>query len=227
MQSNSKLILKHFYHLFIKALTRDKLNEHDKPSKQQKGNLRGKDLAEGTGPVCSSSTYAFDQLQIPDDVFSPVSEMPFHLPFAPEKNRINNISTDAVTQTKDSNSYNEPEPHENMDTFFLPHGAVIDLSFDTSPNGCPTFFEHVMLPNPNGVNNGQGINQPPPNTFDLLPDIEFEVSDSGLFGESFIPDLETIVQKDILFPTDQYAEDLGQNHDTTRRRVDAFQQSFW
>lgn len=153
--------------------------------------------------------------------------MPFNLPFAPEKNHASNVSTNAVTQAKDSNTYNEPESQENMDTFFISHNAVMDLSFDTSPNGCPTFFEQVMLPNPNGVNNGQGIHQPPPNTFDILPDIDFEFSDSGLFGESFIPDLETIVQKDVLFPMDRNAEDSEENPDSTRRRVDAFQRSFW
>lgn len=211
----------------IKALIYYKLNEPDRPSKQQKGDLREKDLVERTDPICSDSAYVFDQLQIPDDVFSPHSEVPFNIPFAAEKNHISNVSTNAVTQAKDSNTYNEPEPQGNMDTFFISHNAVMDLSFDTSPNGCPTFFEHVMLPNPNEVNNGQGIHQPPPNTFDILPDIDFEFSDSGLFGESFIPDLETIVQKDVFFPMDRIAQDSGENLDIMRRRVDAFQRSFW
>lgn len=194
---------------------------------QQKGDLREKDIAEGNGPVCSDSTYAFDQVRIPNDVFSQDPEVPFSLAFATEKNHISNVSTNAVTQLKVSDIYNESESQENMDTFFISHNAVMDLSFDTSPNGCPTFFEHVMLPNPNGVDDGQGIHQPPPNTFDILPDIDFEFSDSGLFGEGFIPDLETIVQKEVLFPMDGNALDSGENPDTTRRRVDAFQRSFW
>lgn len=87
-----------------------------------------------------------------------------------------------------------------------------------------------MLLDLEGAQTGHEIHQPCPNTFDILPDLDFEISDNGLFGENFIPDLEQVVLHDFLRPM-QMQEDV--NHpehgylDSTKSRVDAFQRSFW
>ncbi|KAL4735878.1 hypothetical protein BDV11DRAFT_208107 [Aspergillus similis] len=110
-------------------------------------------------------------------------------------------------------------------------GALVEESskpcFDTGPNDCPAFFEHVML-DPHEVVPGQVYHQPSPTTFDLLPDWEFEFSDVGMFGADFIPDLELAVHDGFLLPTQQNIANSEQEYlDSTKRRVDAFQNSFW
>ncbi|KAL4804542.1 hypothetical protein BDV18DRAFT_153035 [Aspergillus unguis] len=99
--------------------------------------------------------------------------------------------------------------------------------FDTGSNDCPAFFERVML-NLHGVVPGQVYGQPSAPTFDLLPDLEFEFSDAGIFGDDFIPDLESAIHDGFLLPTPLSMETSEQDyHDSTKRRVVAFQNSFW
>ncbi|PWY65410.1 hypothetical protein BO83DRAFT_321137 [Aspergillus eucalypticola CBS 122712] len=104
----------------------------------------------------------------------------------------------------------------------------MEIPLQTSPNGCPAFFENAMLLDLEGAGTGHDSHQTCPDMFDLLPDFDSGIVGNSLFGENFIPDLEQIVQNDFLLPVQENEHHLEREYlNSTKRRVYAFQRSFW
>ncbi|KAJ5778761.1 hypothetical protein N7520_002007 [Penicillium odoratum] len=109
-----------------------------------------------------------------------------------------------------------------LDTFF-PAGQE-ETSLYSSLNQFPAFFEHVMLPNKGADKAIQGTQQP--RAFDFMQDIDFTLSPNDVFGTSFIPDLDKILDMAAPFSEIDQQSSLD-DQESASRRADAFQRSLW
>ncbi|KAJ5632014.1 hypothetical protein N7490_008353 [Penicillium lividum] len=109
-----------------------------------------------------------------------------------------------------------------LDTFFPADQE--ESSLYSSLNQFPAFFEHVMLPNMGTDMAIQGTQQP--RAFDFMQDIDFTLSPNDVFGTSFIPDLDKILDMAVPFSEIDQQSSLD-DQESASRRADAFQRSLW
>ncbi|KAJ5122209.1 hypothetical protein N7448_003341 [Penicillium atrosanguineum] len=185
-------------------------------------------LSEVSELLPETATYADPDAEISNERQYCSHGVPITLPLDPQSEIVSTARANPLSKTTDLNNPNSSVDLPVGDPFFIDkQNSFTELSFHTSPNGCPAFFEHVMLLNLDRVDPTHDY-QLPSNTFDLLPDADFEFSHNAIFEENFIPDLEAVVENNFLMHTQERRNHQEQEYpDSTKRRVDSFQRSFW
>jgi hypothetical protein len=112
------------------------------------------------------------------------------------------------------------QPKMTLGTF-LPEDQREDRTYST-PGQFPAFFEHVMLPSLG--TDKLPIQQPP--AFEFMQDIDFALSENDVFGTSFIPDLDKIIDMSAPF-CDIDQQSTPDDQESASRRAAAFQRSLW
>ncbi|KAJ5882443.1 uncharacterized protein N7529_001115 [Penicillium soppii] len=112
------------------------------------------------------------------------------------------------------------QPKMTLGTF-LPEDQREDRTYST-PGQFPAFFEHVMLPSLG--TDTLPIQQPP--AFEFMQDIDFALSENDVFGTSFIPDLDKIIDMSAPF-CDIDQQSTPDDQESASRRAAAFQRSLW